>query len=262
MPTGQLLDRLSLEFVFVGSMLLIVLAIEVGFRLGAWRRKRVIAEKDAPVGSVVAATLGLVGFILAMTYGFAVNRFEARQQALLDEVNAISTVYLRASFLPEQQATEMRALVREYVAVRLKAPSRSDVLSAIKRSEELHQSFWSTLLRVDEQARNSISVGLFIQTLNEVIDLHEKRVNVGLRLRIPSIIWLVLWAITLLGMSEIGYQTALSGSSRTPASLGLVASFAILLSLLVDLDRPYEGALRVSQRALQDLKDKIDRSSH
>ncbi len=238
-------------------MVLIMLAMETGFRLAEWRRRGSMVEKDSPVGSVVAATLALVGFILAMTYGVAVNRFEARQQAMLDEVNAVSTMYLRASFLPEVQAAETRTLLREYVDVRLKAPASGALAEAIKRSEELHRSLWSTLLTVNEQARNSISVGLFIQTLNEVIDLHEKRVNVGLRMRIPPIVWLVLYAIALLGMGEIGYQTALSGSSRTPASLGLVASFAILLSLLVDLDRPQEGMLRVSPKALQELGEAI-----
>jgi hypothetical protein len=257
MPTITLLDRLSLGSVLIGSILLVVLAMEAGFQLGALRRRGSRAEKDSPVGSVVAATLGLVGFLLAMTYGFAVNCFEARQQALLEEVNSIGTAYLRASFLPEPQAEETRALLREYVQVRMRVPATNDVAHAIKRSEELHQNLWDSLLRAAEKAPDSIRVGLFIQSLNQVIDLHEKRVNLGLRLRIPPIIWFVLCAITLLGMGEIGYQTSLTGSSRTPASLGLVTSFAILLTLLVDLDRPQEGTLRVSQRALQELGDKI-----
>jgi hypothetical protein len=57
-------------------------------------------------------------------------------------------------------------------------------------------------------------------------------------------------------MGEIGYQTALAGSARTPVSLGLVLAFAILLSLVADLDRPYEGRLRVNQRAMEELRQR------
>jgi hypothetical protein len=59
-------------------------------------------------------------------------------------------------------------------------------------------------------------------------------------------------------MGEIGYQTALSGSTRTPVSLGLVIAFALLLSLVADLDRPLEGTLRINQSAMKDLRQRLN----
>ena len=82
----------------------------------------------------------------------------------------------------------------------------------------------------------------------------------GLHQRIPQILWLVLFIISLLGMAEIGYQTALAGSTRTPVSLGLVIAFALLLYLIADLDRPLEGSLRMSQAAMRELREKLEAS--
>src|SRR5262249_8324483 len=89
---------------------------------------------------------------------------------------------------------------------------------------------------------------------NEVIDLHAKRVMVGLRSRIPFIIWAELFGLAALGMASMGYQAGLSAMKRSPAMLGLVFAFASTLYLIADLDRPTEGSLTTSQQAMIDLQ--------
>lgn len=253
MPPVSFLDVIPLRIFFVITTIGLILAIESGFHIGAWRRKKASSEKDAPVGAVVAATLGLVGFILAMTFSFAVSRFERRQEAFLSELNAIGTCYLRADFLSEPQRKETKLALREYVDVRAKASEHQTIPQGIVLSEELHTKLWATLSSLAQNELNSLSVNLYIESLNELIDLHEQRLMAGLHLRIPKILWLVLFIISLLGMGEIGYHTGLTGSARTPASLGLAIAFALLLYLVADLDRPHEGSLRVNQSAMREL---------
>jgi hypothetical protein len=96
--------------------------------------------------------------------------------------------------------------------------------------------------------------GLFIQSLNEVIYLHAKRLLVGVRSRIPMSIWVGLFALALIGMASMGYQAGLSGTRRSPAMFFLALAFAGVLFLIVDLDRAQEGLLRVSQQAMTDLQ--------
>ena len=55
------------------------------------------------MGAMVRATLGLLAFILAFTFGLAAARFDTRRQVLLDEANAIGTTYLRAGMLPDRR---------------------------------------------------------------------------------------------------------------------------------------------------------------
>ncbi len=104
---------------------------------------------------------------------------------LLSEANAIGTTYLRAAMLPEPMRTDTRNLLREYVDVRLEAVQPGKLEQSLSRSEELHERLWSEAVAAAEKDRSPIT-GLFIQSLNEVIDLHAKRVMAGLGSRIPA----------------------------------------------------------------------------
>jgi hypothetical protein len=250
------LDFLPLWGVFLGTLLLVLLCVEVGYRLGRYRRQRSAQEKEAPVGAMVAALLGLVAFMLAFTFGLAGARFDARRQVLLDEANAIGTTYLRAAMLPVPHRDRIRNTLREYVEVRLNAlrSPEADVQQGIQRSEELQSALWADAVSVADQNPNSIIVGLFVQSLNETIDLHSKRVTVGLRSRIPASIWLALYGIAALALVSMGYHGGLSGTSRSGAILAVAIALSVVMWLIADLDRPREGTLRVSQQAMIDLQ--------
>ena len=254
MPHLSLLDYLPLWAIFGATVILMALSLEIGFRLGKWRRKHAQHEKESPVGAVVGATLGLLGFMLAITFGVAVSRFEMRTGAYLSELDIISTTYLRADFLPGEVRQQIRQNLRDYIDVRIRAVESGDIQNGITRSEEIHQRMWGSAAAALQAHETSLPVSLLVESLNELIDIHTRRIITGMWLRIPPTIWFVLYAITFLGMGEIGYQTALAGSYRTPASAALIIAFASILWLITDLDRPHEGVLRINQRAMKDLQ--------
>jgi hypothetical protein len=97
-------------------------------------------------------------------------------------------------------------------------------------------------------------VGLFVQSLNEVIDLHAKRVQAGVRSRIPGAIWVGLFAVAALSLAAMGYQAGLVATRRSLAVFAVAFTFSVVIELIADLDRPREGVLRVSQHALLDLQ--------
>jgi hypothetical protein len=113
---------------------------------------------------------------------------------------------------------------------------------------------WAQAVAVGEKNPNSIVVGLFIQSLNEVIDLHAKRVQAGLRSRIPGPIWVGLFAIATFSLATMGYHAGLVGARRSLAVLAVAFTFSVVIELIADLDRPQQGVLRVSQNALVDLQ--------
>jgi hypothetical protein len=116
------LDAFPLWGLFTVTIVVILLAIEGGYRLGRWRSHRTDQEKETPVGAAVAAGLGLLALLVAFTFGLAASRFEARREVLLDEVNAIGTAYLRAGLLPEPPLRPGRGRLRE--AGRSRRPRR------------------------------------------------------------------------------------------------------------------------------------------
>jgi hypothetical protein len=196
--------------------------------------------------------------MVAFTFGVAASHFDARRQALYDEVNAIRTAYMRADLLQEPQRTEIRNLLREYVDVRLEGRRSGKIEEAITRSEELQDQLWSQAVAAKENTLNTAFIGNFIQSLNEVITTHSRRVTTGLEARIPDIIWFVIYAITMLASASIGYHAGLTRSRRAPVAPALILAFSVVILLIADLDRPLSGYLEVDQQAMIDLRNKMN----
>lgn len=251
------MDFVPIWCVFPLTMAVVVLAIEVGFRLGRRRVTR-SGEDRQSVGQVVAATLALLAFLLAFTFGMAASRFEARRAMVIEEANAIGTTYLRAAMLPEPHRSEVRTLLSEYTDVRLGAVEPGKLEQSVRRSQELQGQLWRHATAVGEQQPQSEVVGLFLESLNQVIDLHTTRLMLGARNRIPGIIWLSLYFVTAVGMAVMGYHAGLAGSGRSLAVLALVLAFSAVMTMIADLDHPQEGMLRVSQQAIVDLRGSFD----
>jgi hypothetical protein len=257
MQYTTILDALPLWALFVVIVALVLASIEGGFRLGHYRRRKSEHEKDAPVGAMVGSTLGLLAFMLAFTFGMAAARFDTRKALVLDEANAIGTTYLRAGLLPGAR-DEVRRLLRVYVDARLEAVRSGSVADGVRRAEELQAQLWAQAVDEGRQHPESIVVGLFVESLNEVIDLHAKRVTAGLRNRIPGAIWVGLFAIAVLSLGAMGYHSGLVGTTRSLAVAAVALAFSAVIALVVDLDRPQEGALTVSQQALIDVRRSMD----
>jgi hypothetical protein len=238
---------------FLAAILLSILALELGFRFGEWRRARGSDENETPVAAMVASVLGLLAFMLAFTFSLAASRFDARRQAVLEEANSIGTTYLRTRLLPEPQRSEISKLIRDYTELRVQKLSMDTVEDLMIKSDEMHKQMWTLAVAAAEKDPHSILTGLFLQSLNETIDLHSKRIFFGMRSQVPLTIWLALWSLTLIGMVSVGYQAGLSGTRRSPEMPVLALSFAVVMLLIVDLDRGQEGFLKVSQQPIVDV---------
>ena len=246
------LDVLPFLAVFVLAVIVMLAAAEAGYRIGVYRRARSEDEKEAPVGAMVAATLGLLAFMLAFTFNLAASRLDARRELVLREANALGTTYLRAATLPER-GVEIRALLRRYTDLRIEAAQVRDISDVRRQSEELQTRLWDEATVIAKAHEGSIIAGLFIQSLNEVIDVHAMRIA-ALSARIPSAIWIALVVLAALSFAAMGYHAGLTQTRRSPAAIVITICFAVVIVLIVDLDRPFEGLLRTSQQPMIDAR--------
>jgi hypothetical protein len=252
------LDVVPLWALFLALVAASLLIDEYGFRFGRRRAGHAEKESDAIVGSMVAAELGLLAFLLAFTFGIGASRFEMRRQIMLDETNAIGTTYLRAAMLPTAERDDVRRLLKEYVDVRIGAAMGTPLDEVIRRSETIHEHLWTDAVAAAAQDERSVPVGLFVQSLNDVIDLHAKRVTAVIRSRMPLVVWGVLFAVALLSFLAMGYQAGLTRANRSPAVVLIALTFAAVIWLVADLDRPGQGFLRVTQQPMIDLRNSMD----
>lgn len=247
------LDRIPLWILFPIMFFGSLAVLEVGYRVGRWRHVRVRREKEAPVAAMSASVLGLLAFMLAFAFGMASSRFDDRRLAVLEEANAIGTTYLRAQLLPEPYKAEIEQRLIRYTELRAKELNPENIESVIKESLAIQNEIWKRAVAVAQTDTSSITTGLFIESLNESIDLHSKRVFVGLYSRLPVAIWGALFLLFGLGVVSLGYHAGIVGTQRSLEMLILALAFAIVLYLIFDLDRSHEGLLQVSQRAMMDL---------
>ncbi len=255
MPEARLLEQIPLWAVFVLSIAIVVASIAGGLALARARRKGGEAVQEGPVGSAVGATLGLLAFMLAFTFSIATGRRDARRELLLDEVNAIGTTYLRASLIPEQYQSEVRQLLKRYVDLRVEAAvDPAKLREAVAESRRIQNRLWEFATAIsNSELRNPDIVSLFIDSLNETIDLQTKRVTVAFY-RIPGIIWTILGMLTVLSMAVVGYHFGLAGRANWLVIGGLALSFAMVIVLIADLDRAASGWLKVSQEPMIQLQ--------
>jgi hypothetical protein len=254
------MDSIPILVVFAGTILIVAVAIEVGYRLGLIVHRRTEDEKESAVSAIAGAILGLTAFMLAFTFGIVTNRYDARKALVRDEANAIGTAYLRTFFLSEPNRSKSRELFPKYLDARLAASQSRDLDQIHKlmiESDQIQRQLWAMGVAEARKDMNSDIGALYIDSLNNCIDIQALRVAIALQARIPAGIWLISYLLVILGTLAVGYQTAIAGSQRSWSAVFLALSFSIVIGLIVSLDRPQSTFIPVSQQPLMDVRASI-----
>jgi len=261
----QTLDQIPLWAFFLITTLILFTAAEIGFHLGKWWKRRSKDEEKGQVGTLLGASLGMLAFMLAFTFGMAGSNHNAKKSLVLEEANAIRTAYLRAQMLPEPSSSKIKGLFQEYVAIRLKGTrvkSVDQLKPLIARSEEIHNELWALSVRLAKENSGSRFVGLFVNSLNKVIELNSKRLTVGIHNRIPLSIGITLNFIAILTMMLMGYQAGVTGIRTLLARFALILAFASVMLLINELNRPGRTIIKVDQHAMIDLQVSMEKAKH
>jgi hypothetical protein len=234
----------------------IVLAVEAGFRLG--RGKALSAS--AQVSMLVTSVVGVLALLLGFSTSMAVSRFEARRQLVIDEANSIETSYLRTQLLPAHEGAEIAGLLREYVDVRIRAGSAGEDENLIQAAREqairLQNDFWSRAAAYAQKEPNPVKAGLLLQSLNQSIDLASERWTAFFN-HVPQPVIFADAFVSLLAAILVGYELG-TEKRRQPFSTTLLAlTITIILGVILELDRPLHGFIRVGQEPLIELKEQM-----
>ena len=249
-----MLDALPIWAIIIGFAIVSLTCYELAFRAGRWWQARTPGEQEGPTGVLVGSLLGLMAFLLAVTMGMAADRFDTRRGLVVEEANAIGKAYLQADYLPEADAAEMKALLQEYLPLRVASDDMEQVQASINRSLELHAEMWAIAARVAQSGHSPDLVSSFGESLTDVVSLNQTRIVSGLYARVPETILLLLLVGSILSLGMVGFTAGVSGQRSVLSAVVLVIALGATLTLVIDLDRPQEGFLQVSQRALRDVQ--------
>ena len=163
--------------VLIASVLFLVIVLfnEVGFRIGRFVQEHTDSEIKALTGSIQASILGLLALLLGFTFSMAMQRYDSRSMALIDEANALGTALLKVQLLPPQEQPEARELLHRYIDLRIETGS-IDITRHEERERHNHQTaelqdqLWALAVRATNQDPRAVTSGAFVKSLNDVID--------------------------------------------------------------------------------------------
>jgi hypothetical protein len=238
---------------------IVLAAIEIGFRFG--RRSQGVAVDDdskTHINATQSSTLGILALLLAFTFSLSLQRFDTRSDAMVDEANAIGTAYLRAQLLPAPLRDETRALLRDYVDVRVKAGSVSvtqddEWASLMARAGALQNALWDSARRAAEANPSPVPAGMFVQATNDLIDSFGRR-DAALHRHVPEVVLFLLLGTFLITGAIVGFSGGVVGRRPPLVSFAMVVLIVVLVFVILDLDRPRRGLIVVSEKNLIDLQ--------
>lgn len=253
-------DQIPLTIVYVFIMAVLFLAAEFGFYIGRVRKNIINAGgEDKQTGSIMGASLGLLAFLLAFSFNIVSNIHSERKSLVVDEANAISTLYLRTEMFELEQARTIRNLLKDYVDLRayLGTVELTNEIAdeGIEASESMQMLIWDNVLGIIKFSDNPMNRTL-VEATNKVIDIHAERVNAAF-LRLPMVSIFLLLVIAILTLGLMGYQSGLNGIRVLLPRAALILSLATVMIVILDLDRPGGNLIEISQKTMLDLQEQL-----
>ena len=246
---------------FFVPLFAILVPVWLGKRLGMYAKKKRGTIPDAPLSSMVGASLGLLAFMLAFVFQIVGGRYEKRKQLLLEEVADIRSSFLYAGLVPEPFRTSSRKMIITYVNVRINLgyqPTPGRLQEAKVTSQKILDSLWVYSEILAERDRGSEAYVLYAASISRLATLFNERISVGLNLRLHLAILCVITIVAFFSMLTLGYQFGIAGGVSNAVIVVLGITFAVVMWLIFALDRPEEGLIKVNPKAMLTLQQQLN----
>jgi hypothetical protein len=244
----------------LAHLLALVGAYELGYRIGRHAMRTATEGKRPHDPGWQAEVIGLLGLLVAFSFGMAVARFDGRRQLVVDEANAIGTAYLRTDFLDEAPRREVRALFRRYVDLRIEyheaLANRARLVAALQAITPLQAQIWARVTAAARADPRAMPVALLVQSTNEMIDLEGKQ-RAALFNHIPWAVFVMLVLVAGTALAQSGYTSGLGGRRHWFGRLVMPVLIASVVTLVFNIDYPRVGIVRVGQQSMISLRDSL-----
>lgn len=258
------IDQIPLLALFSACVLLLLLAIEIGFQYAKARHVKVRKEQMAQVRAIMGASLGLSAFMLAFSFSMAQQHFEERTRAYMLEVSAVDSAFRGADLLEDDDRDAAQDLLRQFLKLRIRtseAARESDmehVAEMIRESERIHDVLWAYAEASMEKSVDGVNRSLFAQSVLAMVAAHDARLQAAVFNRISLTIWTILVVMMLLAMVVMGYQAGLTGTRSSLATWTLAITFSAIMTVITDLDRPNMRLFQVNQQLMAELEGRME----
>ena len=220
------------------------------------RRSRTVGEglSQAGEGLIATSLVGLLSLLIAFTFSLALSRHELRRTLVVEEANAIGVAYMRAQLVQEPYRTDLSQIIMSYAQVRrvsgeLAGPAQ---LAAQEHSEALQAPLWQKTAEAAGAANAPAMANFLVQSVTRMIEVEAQR-KAALAARIPPAVLFALMAYAIGVAGIFGYVAAGAHAHRKRISLVMFMLVTLAFLLILDLDRPGDGLITVSEAIMNDM---------
>ena len=247
------MDRLIQHLDAWVTALIFAVAMLAFWSIG-WRRGRRSPPEQGedPGTKFTDASMALLGLLLAFTFSMALGRHDQRRQTAVSESNAIGDFYTCATLLKEPNRSRLQEVVREYARHKLgmARQPRLETERAIRECQEMHA-------RMTDIAAEAIAGGTPIvvpltNTLNNLTSSHAANIA-AYHESLPGIIVVLLLLGSVVPAFLMGLQQGASHKAHLAGTFSFILLVTLVIFVTLDLNRPAQGFIRVSQEPLERL---------
>jgi hypothetical protein len=229
--------------IFVITFLLLWLAAWFGAQVNQRRRGLVDPDLREDFDMVQAAALTLLGLIIGFSFSMSTGRYDLRKNYEEAEANAIGTEYVRTDLLPVDEASRVKALLREYTAQRIRfytAGRRDDIDRIRSDTGKVQDQLWAVVAQTANSNPTPIHA-LAVAGMNDVLN-SEGYTQAAWWNRIPVGAWCLMFGIAVFCNVLLGL-----GARKLAPRLFLVLPLVVAVSflLIADIDSPRGGLIKV-----------------
>jgi hypothetical protein len=242
----------------ISFALVLCLAIEVPFQMRRFFEDST-SLKTTSFTTVQAGLLTLAAFVLGLSFSQAQGRYDARRALVVKEANAIGTTWLRADQLDPVQARAFRLLLINYTKTRLEAyrlprsaasvNGRPPYQAQLDKSNFDQAAMWKISSAAVRAHPQNLGLSLLMETLNDTIDVSSEQLQ-ALTTHVPMAVIELTLVLTILGALSLGLRFAIEGARPAALSFIFVAASTIVVTMMIDYDRPQSGFIRINLNPL------------
>jgi uncharacterized membrane protein len=244
--------------------LTMLVALYVGALAGSQSTEKNSENTRVHANSVQGSLLGLLALLLGFTFSLALERHADRSTQVVNEANAIGTAWLRTDLVSSAKRAEVKALFRQYAEVRMAsvrvAASDDKARTAnIARASSVFVDIWDIAVEEAEARESPVIMG-FLGSLNDMADALASR-DAAIDRHVPELVLYLLFGTFVLLGGVVGFSSGLSGVRISLPAYSLMILIAILVFIIIDLDRPRRGLIEVDQSPLEEVVEEIRASA-
>jgi len=262
--SADLYNSISLPTLsFHGAALLLFVLLPVsavaGYLSGSRRRAVLLSqgrETDALVGeATLSAIMGLLGLLLAFTFGNALSVASDRKNSIIEEAAALGTVFLRADYLAEPARTELQVAILDYSKTRILPRERQigsldQAQDFLDRTLQAQARLWPLTLEATQDPLPPALKTFVAGAMNDAIDAHLARVRT-LSNPISEVTQGMLLAAALVSLFLLGNRAGMTGRSLTWRTFLFSGFLFMVMITILDTQRTLEGFIQMDDTALR-----------